>query len=53
MRAVSSALQAKWRSQSPKRETADSTMYELGKQDGMCEGVELYLQEMERLASER
>ena len=50
LRGISEALKAKWRMQSPKRESGDETMYALGHQDGMVEAIDLFLQEIEAIA---
>ena len=49
---VKEQLKAHWRSQSPKRDSSDETMYELGKQEGMSDGVDLFIAELERIAHE-
>ena len=51
LKAVAEALKAQWRRNSPKAETADETMYNLGVQDGKCEGLDAFLQELETIAS--
>lgn len=48
---VGEDLKRKWRSQSPKKQTVDETMYQVGKQDGMCEAIDTLFQELEILAS--
>ena len=39
-----------WRSHSPKADTADETMYRLGQLEGKCQGLDEFLQELERIA---
>ena len=51
LRVIGDKLKIKWRSLSPKRDTADQTMYELGRVDGMVEGVETLIAELERIAA--
>lgn len=53
LKAIAEALKAQWRSNSPKAETADETMYNLGVQDGKCEGLDSFLQELTVIASEK
>ena len=52
LKIVAEDLKRKWRNQSPKKQTVDETMYQVGKQDGMCEGLDILFYELERLAHE-
>lgn len=52
LESVCDELKRQWRASSPKRDSGSETMYALGKQDGMCEGIDTLMQELERIASE-
>lgn len=52
LKEIAKLLKARWRENSPKAETADETMYNLGRQDGKCEGPDAFLQEIEVIASQ-
>ena len=49
--AIADQLKAQWKSQSPKADTVDETMYNVGHQEGRCEGVTLFLDELQRIAA--
>lgn len=51
LRRVSESLKRLWRDSSQRRDSADDTLYQVGKVDGMCEGVDTFIEELEKIAA--
>ena len=52
MKGFGEQLKALWRTRSVKASSNSDTMYNVGKVDGFCEGIDTLIGEIERIASE-
>lgn len=48
---VARQLKSQWKSERIKRENEFETIYTLGNIEGMCDGVDVFLKELEKIAS--